>query len=104
MTNTIAISPESIKIARTKTSSGRKYEKIVWLDLGDFGQLNRPKIETEHWQDHGLALLRTILHKNGVMTDVASLRLMRGWFDVGPALKGYDLLLMNVRKIGRAHV
>ena len=97
MTNTIAISPESIKIARTKTSSGRKYEKIVWLDLGDFGQLNRPKIETEHWQDHGLALLRTILHKNGVMTDVASLRLMRGWFDVGPALKGYDLLLMNVR-------
>ena len=33
--------------------------KIVWLDLGDLGDLVNPDGPHEQWQDHGLGLLRT---------------------------------------------
>lgn len=71
--------------------------KRLWLDLGEFGNLLGPHYGADSWQDHGQALLRTILHKNNVMTDGASLRVMRDWNELPPALKGYDVLLMNVR-------
>jgi radical SAM superfamily enzyme YgiQ (UPF0313 family) len=71
--------------------------KRLWLDLGDFGRFLEPTFDTEAWQDHGSGLLRTLLHKNGLYTDIVSLRGLKDWSEVPPALKGYDMLLMNVR-------
>jgi anaerobic magnesium-protoporphyrin IX monomethyl ester cyclase len=75
---------------------GDKPNKL-WLDLGDLGDLVNPAGPHEQWQDHGLGLLRTILHQNGVMTDLASTRACRTWDEVRKKLTGYDMLLMNVR-------
>jgi radical SAM superfamily enzyme YgiQ (UPF0313 family) len=44
-----------------------------------------------------LGLLRTILRENGVRTDIASTRSVTSWRQLRRKLKGYDLLLMNVR-------
>ena len=52
----------------------KQQSKILWLDLGDLGDLVHPNGPHEQWQDHGLGLLRTILHQNGVLTDLASTR------------------------------
>ena len=51
----------------------------------------------EQWQDHGLGLLRTILHQSGVMTDLASTRACTTWDQVAARMRDYDMLLMNVR-------
>jgi anaerobic magnesium-protoporphyrin IX monomethyl ester cyclase len=71
--------------------------KIVWLDLGDLGDLVNPAGPHEQWQDHGLGLLRTILHQNGVMTDLLSTRACTSWEELEAQLKGYEILIMNVR-------
>lgn len=78
-------------------SSKSTKSSILWLDLGDLGDLVNPAGPHEQWQDHGLGLLRTILHQNGVMTDLASTRACRTWDEVRKKLTGYDMLLMNVR-------
>lgn len=69
----------------------------LWLDLGELGDLVYPEGPHEQWQDHGLGLLRTILHQNGVLTDVVSTRACTSWGQVKSAMHGYDMLLMNVR-------
>ena len=69
----------------------------MWLDLGDLGLFNCPGVGTDMWQDHGLAILRTILHADGLMTDVASLRSLNNWDELAPIIASYDMLLMNVR-------
>jgi radical SAM superfamily enzyme YgiQ (UPF0313 family) len=71
--------------------------KIVWLDLGDLGDLVNPAGPHEQWQDHGLGLLRTILHQNGVMTDLLSTRACTSWEELEARLTGYEVLIMNVR-------
>jgi anaerobic magnesium-protoporphyrin IX monomethyl ester cyclase len=71
--------------------------KILWLDLGDLGDLVNPAGPHEQWQDHGLGLLRTILHQNGIQTDLASTRAVTSWEQLAKQLKGYEMLLMNVR-------
>lgn len=71
--------------------------KRLWLDLGELGDLVNPAGPHEQWQDHGMGLLRTILHSNGLETEVHSLRAMTSWRKVRKKLKGYDMLLMNVR-------
>jgi radical SAM superfamily enzyme YgiQ (UPF0313 family) len=71
--------------------------KIVWLDLGDLGDLVKPDGPHEQWQDHGLGLLRTILHQNGIITDLLSTRAVTSWNQLRRDLKGYDMLIMNVR-------
>jgi radical SAM superfamily enzyme YgiQ (UPF0313 family) len=71
--------------------------KIVWLDLGDLGDLVNPAGPHEQWQDHGLGLLRTILHQNGVTTDLLSTRACTSWEELEAQLKGYEVLIMNVR-------
>lgn len=80
-------------------AKGRPSEKrgVVWLDLGDLGDLVSPEGPHEQWQDHGLGLLRTILHQYGVTTDIASTRLATSWRQVRKSVAGYDTLLMNVR-------
>jgi radical SAM superfamily enzyme YgiQ (UPF0313 family) len=69
----------------------------LWLDMGDLGDLVNPAGPHEQWQDHGLGLLRTILHQNGLMTDMFSTRQHTHWDGVKKNLAGYDLLIMNVR-------
>ncbi|MGQ9903267.1 MAG: B12-binding domain-containing radical SAM protein [Anaerolineae bacterium] len=73
--------------------------KRLWLDLGDLGDLVNPAGPHEQWQDHGLGLLRTILHQNGVLTDMFSTRQCVSWDEVKArmAAGGYDVLIMNVR-------
>ena len=71
--------------------------KRLWLDLGDLGDLVNPTGPHEQWQDHGLGLLRTILHQNGLQTDMFSTRQCTTWDEVRRRLRGYDMLIMNVR-------
>ncbi len=69
----------------------------LWLDLGDLGDLVNPAGPHEQWQDHGMGLLRTILHQNGLETEMFSIRACTSWDQVRRRLAGYDMLLMNVR-------
>ena len=62
--------------------------KILWLDLGDLGDLVNPAGPHEQWQDHGLGLLRTIMHQNGIMTDLASTRAVTSWEQLRKQIKG----------------
>ena len=70
---------------------------IVWLDLGDLGDLVNPNGPHEQWQDHGLGLLRTILHQNGIITDVLSTRAVSNWEQLRQQLVGYEMMIMNIR-------
>jgi radical SAM superfamily enzyme YgiQ (UPF0313 family) len=74
-----------------------RQSNILWLDLGDLGDLVNPDGPHEQWQDHGLGLLRTILHQNGIMTDLLSTRSTTSWPQLRKSLAGYDILIMNVR-------
>ncbi|MBI2264295.1 MAG: B12-binding domain-containing radical SAM protein [Armatimonadetes bacterium] len=69
----------------------------LWLDLGDPGVFRRSGGPQDRWQDHGMGLLRTILKKEGVETDMFSLRSLRSWDQLPKKLAGYDQLVMNVR-------
>jgi len=44
-----------------------------------------------------MGLLRTILHNNGVQTDMLSTRSLLSWDELYPRIQGYDMLIMNVR-------
>lgn len=71
--------------------------KILWVDLGDLGDLVNPSGPHEQWQDHGLGLLRTIMHNNGILTDLVSTRAVTTWEQLAKQMQGYEMLLMNVR-------
>jgi anaerobic magnesium-protoporphyrin IX monomethyl ester cyclase len=51
----------------------------------------------EQWQDHGLGLLRTILHQHGIVTDLLSTRAITDWEQLRRQIRGYQTLIMNVR-------
>jgi radical SAM superfamily enzyme YgiQ (UPF0313 family) len=78
-------------------STIRREPRRLFLDMGDLGDLVNPHGPHEQWQDHGLGLLRTILHNNGLMTDIASLRACTSWDQVRRIVRDYDIVLMNVR-------
>lgn len=80
-----------------KEQPGGKSVKRLWLDLGDLGDLVNPAGPHEQWQDHGMGLLRTILKNNGIETDMFSTRQCTSWDEVERRMKGYDMLIMNVR-------
>ncbi len=82
---------------QNKTTNETKQSKILWLDLGDLGDLVNPSGPHEQWQDHGLGLLRTILHTNGISTDLLSTRAFTSWDDLKKSLHGYEIMIMNVR-------
>lgn len=71
--------------------------KIVWIDMGDIGTFHLPGVSLDMWQDHGLGVLRTIMHSQGIMSDCVSLRSLRSWDELGPKVANYDIALMNVR-------
>jgi anaerobic magnesium-protoporphyrin IX monomethyl ester cyclase len=85
-----------MKFFGKKTTPVRESTRL-WLDLGDLGDLVNPAGPHEQWQDHGLGLLRTILHQNGVLTDMFSTRQCTTWDEVKRRLAGYEMLIMNVR-------
>jgi anaerobic magnesium-protoporphyrin IX monomethyl ester cyclase len=70
---------------------------ILWLDLGDLGDLVNPHGPHEQWQDHGIGLLRTILHQAAIDTDILSTRAVTSWDQLSKQLVGYKMLIMNVR-------
>ncbi|MGQ0600596.1 MAG: B12-binding domain-containing radical SAM protein [Anaerolineales bacterium] len=82
----------SLPFLKKKRTSNR-----LWLDLGDLGDLVNPAGPHEQWQDHGLGLLRTLLHQNGLMTDMFSTRQHTNWDSVKKNMAGYGMLIMNVR-------
>ncbi|MCB0094709.1 MAG: cobalamin-dependent protein, partial [Caldilineaceae bacterium] len=67
------------------------------MDLGDLGDLVHPDGPHEQWQDHGLGLLRTIMHQEGIQTDILSTRAVTSWEQLRKKLPGYDMMIMNVR-------
>jgi radical SAM superfamily enzyme YgiQ (UPF0313 family) len=71
--------------------------KTLWLDLGDLGVYVKPAGAHDRWQDHGMGLLRTILHQGNVHTDMFSTRSLKAWKELYRRFRGYDMLLMNVR-------
>jgi len=75
----------------------KRTSDILWLDLGDLGDLIKPRGTHEKWQDHGLGLLRTILHRKGILTDLLSTRAMTSWNQLRKGVRGYKTLVMNVR-------
>jgi len=75
----------------------RRDPKRLWLDLGDLGVLVDRGGAHPQWQDHGMGLLRTILHAHGVKTDMLSTRAFTSWDAIRRKLRGYDMLIMNVR-------
>jgi radical SAM superfamily enzyme YgiQ (UPF0313 family) len=75
----------------------RRRPRILWLDLGGLGHLVSPPGPHEQWQDHGLGLLRTLLHQHGIETGIDSLRAHTSWKGLRRSMRGRDLLLMNVR-------
>jgi radical SAM superfamily enzyme YgiQ (UPF0313 family) len=85
------------KLSKFLNRTKNKEPKRLWLDLGDFEVLVKRATPHEQWQDHGMGLLRTILHKHGLMTDMFSTRACKSWEDVRRKLHGYSVLLMNVR-------
>lgn len=79
------------------TRKSARTSDIVWLDLGDLGDLVNPSGPHEQWQDHGLGLLRTILQQNGIETDLLSTRAITSWDQLRKQIVGYQTLIMNVR-------
>jgi hypothetical protein len=73
-----------------------KTSRVIWPDLGALGSLARYD-DGDDWQDHGMGLLRTIMHREGLPTELVSVRNAKTWDDVTRQLRDYDVLLMNVR-------
>lgn len=71
--------------------------KIVWVDMGDIGAFYSSGVNLDMWQDHGLGVLRTIMHNAGIQTELISLRALHSWEELGPVIADYDIVLMNVR-------
>lgn len=75
----------------------KRTSNILWLDMGDLGDLVHPNGPHEQWQDHGLGLLRTIMHQEGILTDIASTRAITEWDQLHQIVDGYEMVIMNVR-------
>ncbi len=75
----------------------KKTSNVLWIDMGDLGDLVHPDGPHEQWQDHGLGLLRTIMHSEGLLTDIVSTRAITKWEQLYKKVQGYDMAIMNVR-------
>lgn len=86
-----------MKLSWSLFGGKKRTSDVLWLDLGDLGDLVKPRGAHEKWQDHGLGLLRTILHRKGILTDLLSTRAMISWGQLRKGVRGYKTLVMNVR-------
>lgn len=68
----------------------------LWFDLGELGAFNKDHA-FDKWQDHGLGILRTIMHNAGIQSDVITLKDQSDWNNINHLVKDYNVLLMNVR-------
>ncbi|MCP5056453.1 MAG: hypothetical protein GY937_06955 [bacterium] len=75
--------------------SHKKTSNILWLDLGDCRNLVRYE-KSETFQDQGLGLLRTIMHNDGVLTDILSTRNVDAMEDLGMSR---PLLIFSERRL-----
>jgi radical SAM superfamily enzyme YgiQ (UPF0313 family) len=50
-----------------------------------------------------MGLLRTILHREGIITDLVSMRNTKNWREVRRRIRGYRMLIMNVRSYNYDH-
>ena len=75
----------------------KKTSNVLWIDMGDLGDLVHPDGPHEQWQDHGLGLLRTIMHSEGLLTDIVSTRAITKWEQLYKKVQGYEMAIMNVR-------
>lgn len=71
--------------------------KRLFLEADELGQWTRPHGPHETWSDHGMGLLVTLANQHGYPMDTLSLKGMHSWAEYRMAIKGYDLLVMNVR-------
>jgi radical SAM superfamily enzyme YgiQ (UPF0313 family) len=67
--------------------------KIIWMSLDDAGSF---VANIRPYQSHAIGLLRTILHKNGIKTDFASMRFVWSKSQIAAQIKGYDIMLMSM--------
>ncbi|MCP5085639.1 MAG: B12-binding domain-containing radical SAM protein [Rhodobacteraceae bacterium] len=74
----------------------KKRSPYIWVDLGEFGELTSFDSEA-CFQDHGVGLLRTIMHKEGLISDLVSLRTTNSWDTIRKQLKNRKILILNVR-------
>src|SRR5689334_20850278 len=54
----------------------------LWVDLRELLPVSGRVDVLAYYQDHGIGLLRTILHKAGLFTDLISTGYSSLWFDV----------------------
>ncbi len=79
-----------MSVKRRFGSFFRRQRKRLWLDIGDPGVFLRPAGPLERYQDFGLGLLRTVMDRAGLRTDIASTRCVARVQDLGRGLRGYD--------------
>lgn len=72
--------------------------KLCFVDLGPWGAfLPGSHFSTDLWQDHGLGLIRTVVHDAGWDTFVLTTRNYARASDMVKDLKAFNVVIMNVR-------
>lgn len=71
---------------------------ICFVDLGPWGAfLPGGPVSTELWQDHGLGLIRTVVHEAGWSTFVLSTKNYSRGAEIAKDLRAFEILVMNIR-------
>ncbi len=72
--------------------------KICFIDLGPWGiGLQTNGLSTEHWQDHGIGLLRTVLYNEGITSCVYSTKNYKKADEIAIDISKNEIIIMNVR-------
>ncbi len=82
---------------RHRQPSRNHPHQALWLDLGELKPWISDRGPFEMWQDHGLGLLRTLAAQAGIHSSVLSTRNFRTWRTLAKQMRGFTLLIMNVR-------
>lgn len=69
----------------------------LFLEADEIGQWQRPHSVHERWSDHGAGLLLTLANQRGYPMESMTLKAMHSWAEFRMAIKGVNVLAMNVR-------